>query len=279
MECPNCQRHIGNFTKRCPSCGKTVPPAQYLLEESGIVPPSSPETSPSMPANSRRYSARLASLGDRFVAAALDAVVLTAIFAVVNAWAFLRWSTAGPAEWNLTTASLLLAVLFDLVVFFAYCWLMEAAFGATLGKLMVGLLVVPTDERGMLGASAIRNALRLPDAMTFYLPGVLAASCTRFRQRIGDLVAHTAVIEHEAGRWGKTAAVGCWAVVLAACGWALPHVCAREFAAQPPRYLGQTSAQLGWSTHSAYLRFSRLRVEIQLAPAAPGSQVATAPRL
>lgn len=275
MECPNCHRHARNSSERCPACGKTIPPAQYLLEESGIVPPSTPApTSSSKPGAARRPTARLATLGDRFIAAALDAVVLLAIFAVADAWTFLRWSTAGPAGWNLTTASLLMAVVFDLALFFVYCWLLEAAFGATLGKLMVGLLVVPTDQRGMLAASAIRNALRLPEAIVFYLPGVLVASCTRFRQRVGDVIAHTAVIEQEAGRWWKAAAVASWAAVLAACAWALPHVCAREFASQPPRYLGQTSAQLGWTEHSTYLRFSRLRVEIQLAPAAPGSEAA-----
>jgi uncharacterized RDD family membrane protein YckC len=71
----------------------------------------------------------------------------------------------------------------------------EAATGATLGKRMVGIRVVDEDGDSVtLGASIIRNLLRLVDALFFYLVGFLFAVISSRGQRLGDRAAHTIVV-------------------------------------------------------------------------------------
>ena len=71
----------------------------------------------------------------------------------------------------------------------------EAAAGATLGKLMVGIRVVGEDgEHVTFGAAVVRNLLRVVDAFLFYLVGFLFALTSTRGQRLGDRAAHTIVI-------------------------------------------------------------------------------------
>ena len=121
----------------------------------------------------------------------------------------------------------------------AYVWLLEASFGATLGKAMVEIRVTRPDGRNAFAASAIRNLLRLVDGLGFYLVGGLVASCSRFRQRLGDICAGTTVVEEEFGLGIKTAAVLLWTTVFVGACWVLPHFCAEHNAANGPRYLNQ----------------------------------------
>ena len=123
----------------------------------------------------RSTSYQFAKLGDRFIAFLLDTLVLFGVFAMVDAWVFMRWGTVEGAELKLTVASLLIAGVLNTTLLFAYGWLLEAGFGATLGKAIVGIRVVRTTERNMLAASAIRNALRLVDGLGFYVVGGVVA--------------------------------------------------------------------------------------------------------
>src|SRR5207245_9431977 len=95
-----------------------------------------------------------------------------------------------------------------------------------LEKAMAGIRVTRTNGRNALVASAIRNLRRLVDELGFYLVGGLVAGCSRFRQRLGDICAGTAVVEAEFGFGLKTVAVLLWTTVLARAGWALPRICA-----------------------------------------------------
>src|ERR1700674_4566710 len=111
MECPHCHRQTGLRSKHCGSCGGFIPPAQYLLEETGIVK-SVPRAAAAAPAAERNgASPAVAKLGDRYIAFVLDTVALFGVFAVVDAWIFMRWGTieGAGAELNLTAASLLMA--------------------------------------------------------------------------------------------------------------------------------------------------------------------------
>ena len=146
MECPFCQRQTGAYSKQCKHCGKGIPPGQYLLEESGIIEPTSSPSFGSAGEGAtgvqRRY--RFARLGDRFIAFVLDTAFLFGLFTIVDAWAFMRWSSVEGAELQLTTASLLVAVTLNASLLFLYGFLLEAAWGATLGKAMVGIKVEGT---------------------------------------------------------------------------------------------------------------------------------------
>lgn len=164
MECPHCHRQTSPHSNICGSCSGIIPPAQHLLEESGIIAPASPTRSvPSKQVQIEQEDNpfyRMATLGDRLIAFTLDSTFLCGVFAMVDAWAFMRWGIVDGTELKLTLAVLLVAESLNAAIFFLYLWLMEAGFGATLGKAMVGIRVVQTTERNRLAALAIRNLFR-----------------------------------------------------------------------------------------------------------------------
>src|SRR5207253_2589882 len=238
MECPHCQRPTSPHAERCSACGGVIPPGQHMLEESGVVEPAVNllDPYPGQEENTELY--RMASLGDRFIAFALDTIFLFGVFAILDAWAFMRWGLVEGLELKLTTASLLMAEFLNGVVLFIYLWLLEAGFGATLGKAIVGIRVVRTVEGNPLVAFAIRNLMRIVDGFGFYLLGAVVAGCSRFRRRLGDICARTVVVEEEFGYAVKILAVVLWAGVLAGAMWSVPRICARNPAKQV-RYLDQ----------------------------------------
>src|ERR1700758_2497748 len=150
MQCPNCQSQISPYAAQCDRCGEDIPAGQHLLEESGVVEPAPVAVSKSA-ARPRTGNGdyRFASLGDRFIAFVLDSAMLFGLFAIVDAWAFMRWGAVEGAELQLTTAAVLVAVLLNSGILFLYGWLLEGACGATLGKALVGIRVVGSDGRGI----------------------------------------------------------------------------------------------------------------------------------
>ena len=191
MQCPNCQSQLSPYAAQCDRCGEGIPAGQHLLEESGVVEPAPTAASKravsGQSPNSGDY--RFASLGDRFIAFVLDSAMLFGLFAIVDAWAFMRWGAVEGTELQLTTAAVLVAVMLNSTILFLYGWLLEGACGATLGKALVGIRVVGSDGRGIFSSCAVRNALRLVDGIGFYLLGALVAGCSGIRQRIADLFA------------------------------------------------------------------------------------------
>ena len=263
MECPHCQRQTSPHAERCSACGGVIPPAQHLLEESGVIEPVvnlADPTDAGRDENTELY--RMASLGDRFIAFALDTVLLFGVFAVVDAWSFMRWGIVEGWELKLTTASLLMAQFLNGLVLFIYLWLLEAGFGATLGKAIVGIRVVRTVERNRLTAFAIRNLMRIVDGFGFYLVGAVVAGCSRFRRRLGDICASTVVVEEEFGYPVKLLAVVLWAGVLGGAMWSVPRICARN-TARHVRYLDQVLVQVGRTEKSAYFKVAGVRVDVQ----------------
>jgi uncharacterized RDD family membrane protein YckC len=263
MECPHCHTQTSPRSNHCGYCGGVIPPAQYLLEESGIVKPT-PRPAAAAPVAARSTAAgRVAKLGDRFIAFVLDTVVLFGVFVVVDAWIFMRWGAVEATELKLTAAALLMAGALNALILFAYGWLLEASFGATLGKALVGIRVVRTSQRSALAASAIRNLLRIVDGLGFYLVGALVAGCSRCRQRLGDLCAGTAVVEEEFLTARKMLALALWMTVLSGATWAVPRICSNN-AGQQARYLNQVVVQVGRTENSAYFRIARLKIDIRI---------------
>src|SRR3954463_5166964 len=263
MECPHCHGQVSSHAKQCKRCGGAIPSGQYLLDELGLTAPTStvtptaaPPSAPACAAN--RY--RFARLGDRFIAFALDLALLFGLFAVVDAWAFMRFSTFDANEWQLTSSSLLIAVTLNSAILFLYGWLLEASCGATLGKVLVGIRVVRTTQGGALGACAVRNLLRIVDGLGFYLVGTAVAACSDVRQRIGDICAHTAVIEDKFGIAARLCAVVLWIATLTGAGWAVPRICAESNPIQM-RYLNQVVVRIGKTGNSAYLRVASFTLD------------------
>jgi len=91
------------------------------------------------------------------------------------------------------------AMLIFLVVYPAYCILMEQIWGATVGKRVMRLRVVGNGGRKpLLREVALRNVSKIPEliAITVVIP-LLFPVLTRYRQRLGDKIAWTAVIDAE----------------------------------------------------------------------------------
>ncbi len=272
MECPNCGHHVSARSQRCASCGKIIPPGQHLLEESGIIQPS---IRPAAGLTRAPHQLRAASLGDRMIATILDSIVLLGPSAVVSAWSFRRWGYSSGAELQLTAASLLVAGALSALTMVAYLWLLEAACGATLGKVLAGIRVVRTSSRSALTASAVRNALRIVDGIGFYLVGATVVECSRLHRRLGDIVAGTVVIEQQFSAGLKLLALVLWMAMLGSSIWGLPRVCTHEISTQPPRYFGRSVVQLSYREDSSYLRIARVRIAVQLTPAPPREPVAS----
>ena len=271
MQCPHCHRQVKTHAKNCATCGGYIPPGQYLLEDAGIIEASlataAAAAAAKKPAAARSTGApRVAKLGRRFSAFVLDTMVLFGAFAVTDAWVFMRWGTIEGTELSLTTASLLLAGGFNALILFVYGCLLEAGFGATLGKTLVGLRVVRTgSSSNALAAAAIRNAMRILDGAGVYLLGAVVAGCSPCRQRLGDLCAGTAVVEEDFSKPKKALALVLWLAVLAGAVWEVPRICSAEVAQAHSRYLNRVVVRVGRTENSAYFRVARVRFDVELA--------------
>ncbi len=88
-----------------------------------------------------------------------------------------------------------LPALLVFFLWFAYYVVMEATVGATVGKLILGLRVVKSDDSSLdWQASIIRNILRIADGFCFYLLGAILAWNSPLKQRLGDRAAGTVVV-------------------------------------------------------------------------------------
>ena len=279
MECPHCYRQIKAEAKSCPACGGYIPPGQHLLDAAGLSQAETPK--PEAPAASSRsgcYAPRLAKLGDRFNAFLLDTVVLFGLFAMADAWIFMRWSSFENAELSLTAASLLAVLVANAAIFFIYTCVLEASCGATVGKLIVGIRVVRTGRRGALSAAAIRNLLRFVDAAGLYVIGAIVAGCSPWRQRLGDLSAGTMVVEQQFGIVSRIVATALTVAVLCGAGRAVPRICAQESGNQPAPYLNQALVRVGRTDRTAYFRVARLQFDVQFDAQHDPKPVTTAAR-
>lgn len=77
-----------------------------------------------------------------------------------------------------------------------YHTLLEWRFGKTLGKYLVGIRVTAADGSPLgLGASVVRNVLRLVDFLPFvYLIGIVAILVSGGNERLGDRFGGSAVV-------------------------------------------------------------------------------------
>ena len=266
MQCPNCQSQLSPYAAQCDRCGEDIPAGQHLLEESGVVEPATAAAkAAARPRAGSNGAYRFASLGDRFIAFALDSVMLFGLFAIVDAWAFMRWGAVEGAELQLTTAAILMAVMLNSTILFLYGWLLEGACGATLGKALVGIRVVGSDGRGIFKSCAVRNALRLVDGIGFYVLGALVAGCSSIRQRIGDLFAQTAVVEESYGIGIKIAALIVLVGTLVGAGYEVPRICAVDRSVHS-RHLNQVVVRVGRNGNSAYFRVAKYSVDVNATP-------------
>ena len=126
------------------------------------------------------------SVGPRFLALLIDAVIVGAVIGILDGIGAATQSSAIIAIFGLIGA----------VAAILYYFGMEATRGATIGKMALGLRVVKEDGSPIgWSESIIRNLLRIVDGLFVYLVGAILIWSSAKRQRLGDMAAHTVVIK------------------------------------------------------------------------------------
>jgi uncharacterized RDD family membrane protein YckC len=161
---------------------------------------------------------RYQSVGIRFAATVIDSLVLSLISWILISIAIgSAFSSVAPIEpvtrgdLNATVAQInatvtqvsgaLSAVIaaaaaITLIVWFLYYTLLEGRYGQTLGKWFVKVKVVKEDGGPIsYGDAAVRTILRIIDGLIDYLVGAILIWTSDKKQRLGDRLAHTAVVQ------------------------------------------------------------------------------------
>src|SRR5438874_4784408 len=136
----------------------------------------------------------LAGVGSRMAAARCEAVLLSVVYMALGIGvATLQTRTGPPGPWSTLLA--VLVVLAAFLVFWCYFLLFEALnHGRTPGKRLMGIRVVmDTGHPITLAAAAVRNLIRVVDALPFGLVGLAFVLFHPQNRRLGDIVAGTVV--------------------------------------------------------------------------------------
>jgi len=185
----------------CPACGKAVSQA----------PEERPAAGPAEIPTEIVGSYRLARLGDRLLAIILDTLLLGAVFAVIGMWSAVRWGGVTSNGFSIEGKAALITFSLVGVAAFLYYWILEGVVGATLGKAIIGVQVRSKDGgRCKITAALLRTLLRIVDGIALYLVGFLIAVFSKLRQRLGDHIAHTVVVERPIGSLGRAVLVALW---------------------------------------------------------------------
>lgn len=119
-------------------------------------------------------------LNKRVIAFLIDVVALALVLGITTNVAFMTWEPLG-----------FLALGGSVFAAFAYFVYFEAAYGQTVGKMAMDIVVISEDDTPItLKESAIRTLLRPVDTI-----GLVAMFLTDRRQRLGDLAADTIVVD------------------------------------------------------------------------------------
>ena len=164
-------------------------------------------------------SPKLAKLGDRFLAAILDTLIVVSPMFFVGMLLGERYVTLTPRGYEVVGGPAVLAILFGVAIWFSYFWAAEGLFGTTVGKFLIAIRV--QDDKGRelsVGQSYIRTLLRFIDGIGFYFVSLLIAVASEKRQRLGDMAAKTLVVEADTPlRKQRLAAVCALIAVIASC--------------------------------------------------------------
>lgn len=141
----------------------------------------------------------------RVLALLIDLAVLSLIDLAVNAVYGVTHVTSGSpvppgSGFTIFTSSRDVGVVWLTVIWLIYFIGLEALFGATVGKGMVGLQVTDlSGARPSLWSIVLRNVARVVDGLPIvYLVGGGVALLSSRRQRLGDHLAHTVVVRRDA---------------------------------------------------------------------------------
>lgn len=202
----------------------------------------------------------VARLGDRLLALILDSALGLSFFALVGMYTASRWGGFTEYGFSLEGKPAAISLGGVLSLGFVYYWVLEGLLGLTLGKAIMGLRVrkLSGDSCGFK-ASLTRNLLRLVDSLGLYLVGFLIAVFSKARQRLGDHLAKTVVVEHPTAPILRAAVVVVWLLLVAAGPWLAYGI-----------HRGTGSQGASSSTQGTEPRVSLTQDQVQTVPA--GSQ-------
>ncbi|NWG28035.1 MAG: RDD family protein [Ignavibacteriaceae bacterium] len=159
---------------------------------------------------------RIARLGDRLLALILDGIVVIAAFILSGMIIALQSGSLTDTGFSLEGTPAILTFTFTTLFALVYFWILEGLFGATLGKMMIGIKVVEKNgAKCNLKSSLIRNLLRIVDGIAFYLVGFFIAIFSKLRQRLGDYLANTVVVEIKPKGFVRAISIIIWIVFVA----------------------------------------------------------------
>jgi uncharacterized RDD family membrane protein YckC len=215
--CPSCGVKNEGSPLKCFICG-------YILPSGDRIPSGDSPRRARSRAQAAAAAEPLAAIGDRMLALILDRLLLLAILAIPAAFLAERWSRIDSS----ITAPLRVAILAAVAVTIAilvYHIVLETVFGATLGKGLLGLQVRDAGDDGRWLAITIRNVMRLVDSIFLYAFAFLVAAFSSRRQRLGDHIAGTTVIEHRV-EWGaRIALIFIWLALVVGSLWLAGWLC------------------------------------------------------
>lgn len=204
----------------------------------GYILPGAGGRASSEPPRARRSTQAVAepfaAIGDRMLALILDRVVILAIL-LVPAASFAAHGTSIAGRSAVPVRTAIVAAVILTVSILAYHIVLESIFGATLGKGLLGLQVRTSSDDGRWRATTIRNALRLVDGQLFYSIAFLVAVFSPRRQRLGDHLAGTTVVEQRVAWGARLALIFIWVVLVSASIWLASWLCPSCF--PDPRHL------------------------------------------
>lgn len=222
MYCPACGVKNDGSPLKCFICGYIMPTGQASADRALSGGGSSSRRTRSN-GNVLATNEPYAAIGDRMLALILDRVVVVAFLAIPAALLVEHWSGMDARVTKPLNAAILAGAAV-LVTVLVYHIVLEALFGATIGKGLLGLHVRNGSGEKWL-SSTIRNVARLIDAVVLYSVAFLFAAFSSKRQRIGDRLAGTVVVEQPVAWGARVALLFIWVAVVGGSLWIASFLC------------------------------------------------------
>lgn len=135
-------------------------------------------------------------LNRRIWAFALDYFIVLVVQAGIASGAAMTYLALGGEPTAETPLLDGIVLALGVIVLYGYFFYMEGRFSTTFGKRVFGLRVVNrAGEPITWGQAFVRNVGRFVDLWLFGIVGLLFAGFSRYRQRIGDRMARTYVVD------------------------------------------------------------------------------------
>ena len=167
MFCPTCGAKNEDGGASCFVCGNPLPTNDRVAPQADSSRRTAERAGASRSPRQAERRVRPGSVGDRLIALVIDRLFLGAVLLIPLALVGRGWIATG-----LPLSPLWLNLLGGLALFvliFVYHFALEKATGTTAGKIVMGLKVVNQGDREAMAAVALRNLLRVVDALFGYL--------------------------------------------------------------------------------------------------------------